>query len=284
MEKIKNMTNDSQRLMYEVRKRKKDYIFWGISIFIVLAIFLFLCSKEIYVLQTLSSITKTLSFIIILLKVFNFESCSGLSVNSLICFFISFFCRNFVVIFFKFRLRNFKIDMINSVFNRISEFSSFFIICILLYAIYIKYPVTSDITLDNRMPFYYLVIPAFLIAIPFKPWIYRYWFIDLIWIFSIFLDSISIYPQIMLFSSKKGHIEYFTSHYLALQGISSIFELIYWIKCYLRFNDRKSLLLGEYSGYLIMVSEVVKLITLAYYLLLYFKSLINTRNHKKYDI
>jgi len=278
------MTNDPQLLKYEVRKRKKDLIFWGISIIIVLAIFLFICSKEVYVLQTLSSIIKTLSFIIVLIKVLNFESCSGVSVNSLICFFLSFFCRNFVVIFFNIRLRNFKIDVINSTFNTISEFVSFFIICILLYVVYFKYPVTSDITLDNKMPFYYLVMPAFLLAIPFKPWIYRYWFIDLIWIFSIFLESISIYPQIILFTTKKGHIEHFTSHFLSLQAISSIFELIYWIKTYLRFNDKKSLLLGEYSGYLIMISEVVKLVILAYYLLLYSKSLINTRNHKKYDI
>ena len=284
MEKIKKMTNDPQLLKYEVRKRKKDLIFWGISIVIVLAIFLFICSKEIYVLQTLSSIIKTLSFIIVLIKVLNFESCSGVSVNSLICFFLSFFCRNFVVIFFNIRLRNFKIDVINSTFNTISEFVSFFIICILLYVVYFKYPVTSDITLDNKMPFYYLIIPAFLLAIPFKPWIYRYWFIDLIWIFSIFLESISIYPQIILFTTKKGHIEHFTSHFLSLQAISSIFELIYWIKTYIKYNDKKSLLLGEYSGYLIMISEVVKLIILAYYLLLYSKSLINTRNHKKYDI
>jgi hypothetical protein len=284
MEKIKKMTNDPQLLKYEVRKRKKDLIFWGISIIIVLAIFLFICSKEVYVLQTLSSIIKTLSFIIVLIKVLNFESCSGVSVNSLICFFLSFFCRNFVVVFFNIRLRNFKIDVINSTFNTISEFVSFFIICILLYVVYFKYPVTSDITLDNKMPFYYLVMPAFLLAIPFKPWIYRYWFIDLIWIFSIFLESISIYPQIILFTTKKGHIEHFTSHFLSLQAISSIFELIYWIKTYLRFNDKKSLLLGEYSGYLIMISEVVKLVILAYYLLLYSKSLINTRNHKKYDI
>lgn len=284
MEKIKKMTNDPQLLKYEVRKRKKDLIFWGISIIIVLAIFLFICSKEVYVLQTLSSIIKTLSFIIVLIKVLNFESCSGVSVNSLICFFLSFFCRNFVVIFFNIRLRNFKIDVINSTFNTISEFVSFFIICILLYVVYFKYPVTSDITLDNKMPFYYLVMPAFLLAIPFKPWIYRYWFIDLIWIFSIFLESISIYPQIILFTTKKGHIEHFTSHFLSLQAISSIFELIYWIKTYIRYNDKKSLLLGEYSGYLIMISEVAKLIILAYYLILYSKSLINTRNHKKYDI
>ena len=284
MEKIKNMTNDRQMLMYEVRKRKKDLIFWTFAVIIVLTIFIFICEKEIFVLQTLSSFMKTLSFIIILLKVINYQNCSGISVNSLICYFVTFFCRNFVVVFFSIRLRDFDADYINSIFDTFSEFVSFFIICYLMYAIYFKYPETSDINIDNKIPFYYLCIGTFIFAIPFKPWVFRYWFIDLIWIYSIFLESISIYPQIILFSTKKGHIESFTSHYLALQGISSIFGFFYWFNNYIEFNDRSSLLLGEYSGYLIMASEIIKLIIMSYYFYLYFKSLISTRNHKKYDI
>lgn len=284
MEKIKNISNDPQMLMFEVKKRKKDFIFWGVATLLVLTIFIFACTKEIYVLQTLSSIIKTLSFIIVLLKVINYQNCSGLSLNSLICFFISLFCRNFVITFFSVRLRAFKVDIINSTFNHISEYLSFFIVIFLLYLIIFKYNETSDIILDRRLPFYYLCIPAFLISIPFKPYVFRNWFVDLIWIYSIFLESISIYPQINLFSSKKGHIEYFTSNYLALQGISTIFGLIYWFKSYFIFNDRRSLLLGEYSGYLIMICEIIKIFILCYYLYLYFKSIINTRNHKKYDL
>ena len=47
MEKIKNMTNDRQMLMYEVRKRKKDFIFWTLAVIIVLTLFIFICEKEI---------------------------------------------------------------------------------------------------------------------------------------------------------------------------------------------------------------------------------------------
>ena len=54
------MTNDPPLLKYEVRKRKKNLILWGISINIVIAIFLNNWSKEIYILQTLSSNIKTL--------------------------------------------------------------------------------------------------------------------------------------------------------------------------------------------------------------------------------
>ena len=203
MEKLKNISNDPQMFMYEFKKRKKDFIFWGIASILVLIIFLFVCTKEIYVLQTLSSIIKTLSFIIVLLKVFNYQNCSGLSLNSLICFFISLLCRNFVITFFSVRLRDFKVDIINSIFNHISEYMSFFIIIILLYAIIFKYNETSDILLDNKLPFYYLCIPTFLCSIPFKPYVFRNWFVDLIWIYSIILESISIYPQINLFARKK---------------------------------------------------------------------------------
>lgn len=284
MEKIKNMTNDPQLLMYEIRKRRKDFIFWCLAIIIVLIIFLFICRKEISVLQTLSSITKTLSFIIILLKVINNQSCIGLSANSLICFFISLLCRKFVVTFFAIRLRNYKVDAINTTFSSVSEFLSFFIICFLLYAIYFKYKLTADFKDDQSMPFYFLCIPAFLCAIPFKPWVYRNLFADLIWIYSIFLDSISIYPQIILFSKKRKTIESFTSHYLALQGLSSIFGIIYWIKSYYLFNDRWSLLLGEYSGYLIVVSETVKLFIMGYFFYLYLQGLNDIKKRKKYDI
>ena len=284
MEKIKDMKNDPKIFMYELRKRKKDFMFWFLATLIVLTIFIFLCAKEVSALQTLSSIVKTFSFLVILVKVVNYQSCSGISKNSLICFFIALLCRIFVFTFFPIRLRDYSVSELNSIFDKIAEYITFFIISFLLYAIHFKYQETSDINSDNKMPFYYLCIPAFIVAIPFKPWVFRNWFIDLIWIYSIFLESVSIYPQITLFSAKKWHIEKFTSHFLILQGISSIFGLFYWIKSYFLFNDRISLLLGEYSGYLITIAEIVKLIIVANYLYLYLKSLFNTKNHKKYDI
>ena len=281
------MKNDPKIIMYNIKKRKNDFMFWLIGTLLVLTIFIFLCAKEISALHTISSIVKTLSFLVIFLKVINYQNCSGLSRNSLICFFIALLCRIFVYTFFSIRLRTFKINELNSIFNKIAEYFTFLIICFLLYCFYCKYPETSDINYDNEIPYYYLSISAFICAIPFKPWVFRNWFIDLIWIYSIFLESVSIYPQIILFYKKKGCIENFTSHFLILQGISSILGLIYWINSYFMFNDRKSLLLGEYSGYLIIVSEIIKLIIVAYYLYLYLKSLfnkMNTMNHKKYDI
>jgi hypothetical protein len=284
MENLKNMIKDKNTFMFEFRKNKKDFIFWGLAIFITLTIFIFIFNKEIGVLQTLSSIIKTLSFIIILLKVINYQNCSGLSLNSLICYIIAFGCRKFVSSFWAVRLRGLEIDYINSTFNSISEFASLLICIALVYTIYFKYPDTSDINIDNQLPFYYLCIPAFILSIPFKPYVFRNWFADLIWIYSFFLESISLYPQINLFSVKKRQIENFTSHFLALQGLSSIFGIIFWFKSFYKYNDRRSLLLGELSGYFLMLSEIIKLFIMSYYFYLYFKRLESIRNNKKYDI
>ena len=284
MDKLKNIINDKQKFMFKFRKNKKDFIFWGVAIFITLVIFLFIFNKEIGVLQTLSSIAKTLSFVIILLKVINYQNCSGLSINSLLCYFIAFACRKFVVSFWAVRLRTLNIDYINSTFNSISEFASFLIVIFLIYAIYFKYPETSDTNMDNKLPFYYLCIPAFILSIPFKPYVFRNWFADLIWIYSIFLESISIYPQINLFSLKKRQIEYFTTHFLVLQSLSSIFGIFFWFKSYYKYNDRYSLLLGGFSGHFIMISEIIKIAIMNYYFYLYFKGLESIKKNKKYDI
>ena len=106
------MKNDPKIIMYNIKKRKNDFMFWLIGTLLVLTIFIFLCAKEISALHTISSIVKTLSFLVIFLKVINYQNCSGLSRNSLICFFIALLCRIFVYTFFSIRLRTFKINIL----------------------------------------------------------------------------------------------------------------------------------------------------------------------------
>ena len=154
----------------------------------------------------------------------------------------------------------------------------------LLYLIFFEYPETSDKMIDNKMPFYYLIIPTFFVAILFKPYIFRNWFFDLMFIYSIILESVAIYPQIILFSTKKGEIETYTSNFIAFQGLSTVFVLIFWFKNYLSLEDNDSLLLGRFSGYVVIFSEILQLIIIGYYFYLYFKSIMKRSKRKKYDI
>ncbi len=277
MEKIPN----KQQIMFEIRKRKKDVIFWAVSLAIILIILIFICEKENSLYFVLSSMAQTLSFVIIMLRVTQYQSCSGISINYLICFIIMILSRLITNIFSSYDI---QIDIVNSIFLYLSQFISLLICFYLLYLIYLVYPETSDKMLDNKIPFYYLLIPSLILAILFKPYIFRNWFFDLMFIYSIILESVAIYPQIILFSIKKGEIETYTSNFIAFQGLSTIFVLIFWYKNYFSLNDNDSLLLGGYSGYVVIGSEILQLIIMGYYFYLYFKSIMKRKKRKKYDI
>ena len=277
MEKIPN----KQQIMFEIRKRKKDVIFWAVSLAIILIILIFICEKENSLYFVLSSMAQTLSFVIIMLRVTQYQSCSGISINYLICFIIMILSRLITNIFSSYDI---QIDIVNSIFLYLSQFISLLICFYLIYLIYLVYPETSDKMLDNKIPFYYLLIPSLILAILFKPYIFRNWFFDLMFIYSIILESVAIYPQIILFSIKKGEIETYTSNFIAFQGLSTIFVLIFWYRNYFSLNDNDSLLLGGYSGYVVIGSEILQLIIMGYYFYLYFKSIMKRKKRKKYDI
>ena len=275
------LKNNPKLILYEIKKRKKDVYFWGTATIIILIIFIFICRKDTSVLLTISSMTQALSFIIILLKVINWQNCSGISSNSLICFSQVFFLRITIALFFSL---DFVLALVNSSFYFLSEFVSLIICGWLLYLIYYEYPETSDKMIDNKIPFYHISIISLVLAILFKPYIFKVWYGDIIWLYCNFLESISIFPQIVLFAKKKGQIENFTVHYIVLQGFSTVLTLIFWIKNFSTVNDDDSVFFGTFCGYLIVVVDLFQLIIIGYYVYLYFKSLWAIKINKKYDI
>ena len=69
MEKLREMTRDTRILMFELKKRRKDIIFWFSVVFAILFIYIFISSKDFSFFLVLSSIVQTSAFVIILLKV-----------------------------------------------------------------------------------------------------------------------------------------------------------------------------------------------------------------------
>ena len=280
MEKLKDMTKDPKLLMFEVRKRRKDLIFWSSVIVSVLLIFIFISSKDFSFFLVLSSIIQTCAFVIILIKVTNYQNCSGLSSNTLICYCILLFARLTSTLFYPGYLPS---DSSGSWLYQLSDILSLCICGLLIYLIYFKYNETSDIMLDNNIPFYYLVIPCYFLAILVRSSLNFNIFCDINWAFSMYLEAVAIFPQILLFSKKRGQIESFTSHYVALCGLSRLFSLIFWWDTYeeLIADD---LLFGAYVGYFIIGSQILQLIIMADYYYLYFKSILKGQALNTLDI
>ena len=279
MEKIKDISKDPKILMYEIKKRRKDIIFWTTIITIILLIFIFVSSKDFSFFLVLSSLVQTCAFTIILVKVTTYQSCSGLSANTLICYAILLFARLTSTLFYPGYLPS---DSSGSWLYQLSDSISLFICGLLIYLIYFKYKETSDLMQDGKLPFYILAIPAYILALIFRSSLNSNIFCDINWAFSMYLETFAIFPQILLFTIKKGQIESFTSHYVALCGLSRLFSLIFWWDTYEELNTNE-LYLGKYVGYFIIGSQILQLLIMADYYYLYFKSIlkgqaINTMN------
>ena len=280
MEKLREMTRDTRILMFELKKRRKDIIFWFSVVFSILFIYIFISSKDFSFFLVLSSIVQTSAFVIILLKVTDRQNVSGLSANTLICYSILLFARLTSTLFYPGYLPN---DSSGSWLYQLSDIISMLICCLLIYLLYFKYRETSDLILDNKIPFYFLVVPSYLLAVLVKSNLNNNFFCDTNWAFSMYLETVAIFPQILLFTIKKGQIEKFTSHFVALCGLNRLFSLIFWWDTYDELNHSESFF-GAYIGYFIIGAQILQLLIMADYYYLYFKSILKGNEINMMDI
>ncbi|PIK60470.1 putative ER lumen protein-retaining receptor 2, partial [Apostichopus japonicus] len=111
-----------------------------------------------------------------------------------------------------------------SVYNSVMKVVYILCAYITVYLIYIRFKATYDSNHDTfRMEF--LVVPvgglAFLVNHDFTP-------LEILWTFSIYLESIAILPQLFMIS-KTGEAETITSHYLFALGAYRALYLVNWV-------------------------------------------------------
>ena len=245
--KVGSMFKDPQNLLFQIKKRKKDICIWGILISIVILVFFLISSKDFSFMLVLSSLTQMFAFLIVLLKVYTFKNCSGLSMNTLICYLLIFIGRLTSTLSHSAYLPS---DSSGDWFYQFTEIASFLLILFIIFLMKKTYKETTTLN-ENLLT-------------------------DTFWTFAMYLQTFAIYPQINLFVNKKGQIESYTSHYVALCGLSTLFSLIFWFDTYDELNcmfDVKFPFLAEYAGYIVIIAQILQLIIMGDFYYLYFKSL-----------
>lgn len=269
---MSKLTNP-QAILFELHKKKKDVIFWVFSIAFALLIFLFISSKDYSFLLVLSSLVQMLGFIIIIIKVTHFHSCSGLSLNSCICYCILLSARLTSTLFYTGYL---PMDAAGDWFYQFTEIISL-ICCIgLILCLKVFYKETADKQID-LVEYYYLAIPNLVLAMLIHTSLNGLWLTDVLWSFAMYLEGVAVFPQIVLFVNKKAQIEPYTSHYVALCGLSRLLSLLFWWDTFPELNVYNAYsysLFSHYTGYFIIVSQIIQLVIMGDYYYYYLKSLI----------
>ncbi|XP_043252739.1 ER lumen protein-retaining receptor [Colletes gigas] len=166
--------------------------------------------------RLLGDLSHLLAVIILLLKIWKTRSCAGISGKSQILFTIVYTLR--------------YIDLVTTYISAYNTFMKIIFIvasCATVSLMYVKFRATYDHNHDTfRIEF--LVVPAFLLALLIN---HDFTIMEVLWTFSIYLESVAILPQLFLVS-KTGEAESITSHYLFALGSYRALYLLNWVYRY----------------------------------------------------
>jgi len=158
------------------------------------------------------------SIFILLLKMKTSKSCAGISLRTHLLYLLV-FCSRYLDLFFT--------NPVKSWLTAYNTIMKILFIATSAYTIFLmrkKYKQTYSVAHDTfRVQF--LIAPAAVLAMIFH---YKLSFFELVWAFSIYLESVAIIPQLYLLQ-KTGEVENLTSHYIFCLGSYRGLYILNWI-------------------------------------------------------
>jgi len=187
------------------------------------------------VIQLVGDTLHLISFIIIIYKIYKDKSCKGVSAKTFEIYLLV-FCTRYLDLFMYF------ISFYNTFMKLLFIGASIFI----LYLMHFKDPFKStyDRKNEDSFPHIYLIPFAIVMTLLINK-NYSLW--GLVWSFSLWLESVAVFPQISIIAKTNGVFTY-TAHYLAALGSYRFFYVLLWIYRYIKYG--RILWVSIFSGIL----------------------------------
>ncbi|KAI4837186.1 ER lumen protein retaining receptor [Plasmodium brasilianum] len=169
-------------------------------------------------------ILHLVSMYILIMKLKKSKNCIGISCRMQELYLIVFLCR-YIDLFFVFV----------SFYNTVMKITFILTIAYTIYLIRFKLPIsqTYNRKVDNFKSELYLIPPCLVLSLLTCR---TYNLYNILWSFSIWLESVAILPQLVLLE-KQREVENITSHYVITMGLYRAFYILNWIYRY--FFDEK---------------------------------------------
>ncbi|XP_063711601.1 ER lumen protein-retaining receptor 2-like [Symsagittifera roscoffensis] len=161
-------------------------------------------------------LSHLLAICLLLWKIWKSRSCAGLSGKSQVLFLLVFVTR-YLDLFTTFI----------SAYNTCMKVFYIFASAATVYLIYFKFKATYDSNHDTFRP-EFLVVPVAGLAVLVN---HDFSLLEILWTFSIYLESVAILPQLFMIS-KTGEAESITSHYLFALGMYRALYIFNWVYRY----------------------------------------------------
>ncbi|KAL7323254.1 endoplasmic reticulum retention protein [Mucor circinelloides] len=179
--------------------------------------FSFALNNNMNIFRLVADLMHLASIFILLLKIRKTKSCVGISFKTQLLYSIVFLTR-YLDLVVK------RVSVYNTVMKIFFIASSIYI----LYLMRFKYKATYDAGLDTFRIEYLLAGAAVLGVLS----TYVYTVIEILWSFSIWLESVAILPQLFMLQ-RTGEAETITTHYLFALGAYRGLYLLNWVYRYI---------------------------------------------------
>lgn len=162
-----------------------------------------------------ADMTHLLSIMVLLLKIRTTKSCSGISLKTQELYVIVFVAR-YLDLFSRY------VSLYNTVMKLVFIGTSFCIVWYMRFHKVVKQTYNKD---EESSRHYFLIVPCILLAMLVPR---SFTFMDIMWTFSIFLEAVAIFPQLVLLQRYRN-IDNLTGNYVFLLGTYRALYLVNWI-------------------------------------------------------
>ena len=187
------------------------------------------------VIQLVGDTLHLISFVIIIYKIYKDKSCKGVSAKTFEIYLLV-FCTRYLDLFMYFI----------SFYNTFMKLLFIGATVLILYLMHFQVPFKStyDRKNEDTFPHQYLIPFAIVMTLLINK-DYSLW--GLTWSFSLWLESVAVFPQISIIAKTNGVFSY-TAHYLAALGSYRFFYILLWIYRYIK--QGRVLWVSVFSGIL----------------------------------
>jgi len=227
---------------------------WGGFAAFVITIFGAFSSGDFSFLLTLSSLVSMFSFLMVAMAIERGKSVKGISLKMMECYIAIFLCRLCAIIPFEGYL---PFDKSGDWLYQVCEA---FCLCLsgsIVYCCRVQYVNTYDPTTDH-LNHLWLILPALVIALVMHPHLNNFLPSDIAWAFALYLESITVLPQLFMFM-KEGRAQSHTAHFLAAQALSRLMSFIFWASSFSELSNPNHVI-KQFVGNWVVVVQLIQLI------------------------
>eukprot|EP01067_Filipodium_phascolosomae_P006983 Filipodium_phascolosomae@DN539_c0_g1_i1.p1 len=245
---------------------------WFLLVGSIYAVYHLFSDGDFSFLFTLSSIVSTFSFGFLFLKVTSTGS-DGISVKMLHCFQLVLAARLSSILFFNGYL---PYDASGNIIYRVSECAGF-LICSLIYVIVYNQqrPSATDTQSKESAQLRIFTIVSLIMAACFHLTLNKFLLTDMAWAFALYLETVAVLPQLILFFREKK-VEPAITHFMFAQACAKLMAFTFWMTIYDQLNPFGFSFvpgLAQYVGYFVVVMQVVQLLVMGDFVVAYLRAI-----------